>query len=265
MADIQAMNIQQEPGENIANMSAKIYQICKCISGMVRANKIPPDLPEICMWVFLSTKTTTFNVVMTNILLYVQTKTATWNKVIRQATNKYNALTKGKNCEWLALHEHKEDPMIKARQVQIKALQDKIKNLEGQLMQKKMEGGGSNDMDKHTNLTCRKCKKKGHITKDCPEKKEGCAKLEGDANKDKGKKTGPTLLYKIPPKDNEAHTRKLMTSSAHGATIANVGQRVRRNILAQHKTKEELKQGMQANLVAADLPAGGLFQFLHFM
>ncbi len=133
MADIQAMNIQQEPGENVANMATKIYRICKRITGMVRASKIPPDLPEICAQLFLNTKTTTFNVVMTNILLYARTETATWNEVLRHTTNEYNALAKGRNCEWLALHEHKDDPMIKAMQAQIKALQDKIKNIEGQL------------------------------------------------------------------------------------------------------------------------------------
>jgi len=48
MANIQAMSIQQEPGENLANLAAKIYWFCKHISGMVKANNIPPDLPEIC-------------------------------------------------------------------------------------------------------------------------------------------------------------------------------------------------------------------------
>jgi len=69
MADIQAMNIQQEPGENIANMAAKIYWICKRISGMVRMNEIPPDLPEICARVFLNTKTT--NCLVLNEVLHV--------------------------------------------------------------------------------------------------------------------------------------------------------------------------------------------------
>jgi len=67
MAKIQAMNIQEKPGENVANLVTKIYGICRRISGMVRANKIPPDLPEICVQVFLNTKAMTFNVVMMNI------------------------------------------------------------------------------------------------------------------------------------------------------------------------------------------------------
>ncbi len=75
-----------------------------------------------------------------------------------------------------------------------------------------MEGGGSDDKDKHANLTCRKCKKKGHIAKNCPEKKEG-TKSEGateDKDKDKdSKKTGPTSPFKIPPKDNEPKSKKI--------------------------------------------------------
>jgi len=175
-------------------------------------------------------------------------------------------LAKGKNCKWLALCEHKEDPMIKAMQAQIRALQDEIKNLKGQLMQKKTEDGGSDDKDKHANLTCRKCKKKGHIAKNCPEKKEGGAKSEGDTDKEKGKKTGPTSPYKIPPKDNEAHTKKIDdVECAWCDRCKRWTKGEKKHLSAQHKTKEELKQGTQANLAAMDLPAGGLFQFSHFM
>ncbi len=113
MAEIQAMNIQVELGENVANMATKIYGICRCISRMVRTNEIPPNLPEICAQVFLNTKTMTFNVVMTNILLYSCTDTATWVKVLKHMMDKYYVLAKGKNCEWLALRDHKEDPIIK--------------------------------------------------------------------------------------------------------------------------------------------------------
>jgi len=166
MAKIQAMSIQQEPGENVANMVTKIYRICRCISGMVWANEIPPDLPEICAWVFLNTKTTIFNVVMTSILQYSRTETVTWVKVLKRAIDEYQALAKGKNCEWIALKEHKEDQIIKA-------MQTKIKMLEGSLSQKSDDKNKSNtnNKDKHKNITCRKCKKKGHIAKNCPEKR----------------------------------------------------------------------------------------------
>jgi len=127
------MSIQQEPGENVANMAAKIYQICKHISGTVKANEMPTDLPEICACAFLNTKMATFNVVMTNILLYAQSEMATWNKVLTCTTNEYLALAKGKNCKWLALCKNKENPMIKPMQAQIKTAFKKIKSLEDTL------------------------------------------------------------------------------------------------------------------------------------
>jgi len=54
-------------------------------------------------------------------------------------------------------------------------------------------------MISHVNITCQKCKKKGHIAKNCPEKKEE-TKTEGEADKgkDKGKKLVQTLCSKSP-------------------------------------------------------------------
>ncbi len=207
MTKIQAMNIhiQEELGENVANMATKIYGKCRRISGMVRTNEIPPDLPEICAQVFLNTKMTTFNVVMMNILLYSHTNTTTWVEVLKRATDEYHALAKGKNCEWLALRNHKEDPIIKA-------MQARIHLLEGLLSCKADDKNKrtTDDKDKHKNITCQKCKKKGHIAKNCPEKKEE-SKSEGatDKDKEKGKKTGLTSPFKIPPKDNEPKSKKI--------------------------------------------------------
>jgi len=101
--------------------------------------------------------------------------------------------------------------MIKAMQAQIKTSQDKIKSLESLLSQKKETSDKTTgDQDKHANLTCRKCKKKGHIAKNCPEKTESSDKKDGNADKGKdSKKTGPTSPYKIPPTDNEPKTKKI--------------------------------------------------------
>jgi len=82
MAKIQSMSVQEELGENVANMTAKIYCICKHITGMVTITDIPKDLPEVCMQVFLNRKTTAFNVIMVSILKYTCTLTATWNEVL---------------------------------------------------------------------------------------------------------------------------------------------------------------------------------------
>jgi len=48
VAEIQATSIQEELDENVANMAAKIYRICKHITGMVILADIPKDLHEVC-------------------------------------------------------------------------------------------------------------------------------------------------------------------------------------------------------------------------
>jgi len=78
---------------------------------------------------------------------------------------------------------------------------DKMNTLEGSL--------SHINKDQHTNLTCRKCKKKGHMVKVCPNKKDGSEKKEGKANKD-SKKTGLVISpCRIPPKDNDLMTKKI--------------------------------------------------------
>jgi len=133
IAEIQAMSIQQEPGENVSDLAAKIYRICKRITGMVKATKIPKDLPEICAKVFIDTKTFAFNMEAVSIHKAARAGTITWDQVLTRLIDEYQALSQGKSGNWVAAHNKKEDPMIKAMQAQIKTLQDKIKSLESSL------------------------------------------------------------------------------------------------------------------------------------
>jgi len=97
-----------------------------------------------------------------------------------------------------------EDPTIKVMQAQIKLSQAEIKALKGKLIPKSEDKNNLDDKDQHVNLTCRKCQKKWHIAKNCPEKNEGGTKTKGAANnkdKDKdSKKTGLMSPFKIPPR-----------------------------------------------------------------
>jgi len=163
IAKIQAMSLQEECGKHGGKDLLDLQPHLQNGLGQWDPSWLTWNL---CMCVF-EPKTMTFNVVMTNILLYSWTKTATWNKVLKHAIDKYQVLAKGKNCKWIMPQEHKEDPTIKA-------MQAKIKSLEGLLSWKtndKDKSSNADDKDKHKNITCRKCKKKGHITKNCPDKR----------------------------------------------------------------------------------------------
>jgi len=151
-----------------------------------------------------------------------------------------------------------DNPMIKVMQVQ-------IKTLEG-LTRKQDNGNKSNldNNDKHANITCWKCKKKGHIAKNCMEKKEE-PKPEAAANKDKdkGKKTGPTSPFKIPPKDNQPKSKKIGDIDASWCSQCERWTKgEKRHLTEQHKTKAEL-QAAQVNVAASILPNSGL-QMSHF-
>jgi len=127
------MSIQQEPGENVSDLAAKIYQICKQITGMVKSTKIPKDLPEICAKVFIDMKTFAFNMEAISIHKAACAGTITWDQVLTRLIDEYQALLQGKSGNWVMACNKREDLMIKAMQAQIKTLQDKIKSLESSL------------------------------------------------------------------------------------------------------------------------------------
>jgi len=146
----------------------------------------------------------------------------------------------------------------------IKAMQARITTLEGSLSHKKNDANKTNEGgDRHTNLTCRKCKKKGHIAKNCPDKKEATEKKEGEADKE-SKKTGPTSPYKIPPKDSNPKTKKIEdVKCAWCDRCKRWTKGEKKHLTAQHKTKAELQQPAQANL-ASNVPVSSL-QMMHFL
>jgi len=81
------MSIQQELGENVATLVMKIHRICKHITRMVKATKIPSNLPEVCAKAFLEMKTLSFNMEAINIYKDAQAGKATWDRVLTWVTN----------------------------------------------------------------------------------------------------------------------------------------------------------------------------------
>jgi hypothetical protein len=93
---------------------------------------------------------------------------------------------------WVAKETKKEDP-VKAMQAKITKLEKTIKN-----------GGANKDADK----TCFHCRKKGHISPNCPDKdKEKVPAPQGEQNKDDKSKNKPKSAVRTPPKEGEAQTK----------------------------------------------------------
>jgi len=146
---------------------------------------------------------------------------------------------------------------------EIKSSKEEIKMLKGELQCRNGSGSGTNTDankknrkktdnndnkeggDKHSKLTCQKCKEKGHIAKNCPKKGEGEDKeSEGDGY-NKNKWTSP---YGIPPKDGEPQVKKLNdVECAWCDQCKRWTKGEKKHGTAQHKTRQEI-QAAQANL-----------------
>jgi len=94
-------------------------------------------------------------------------------------------------------------------------------------------------------------------------KEEPKQEVAANKDKDKGKKTGPTSPFKIPPKDNEPKSKKIGnvdTSWCSRCERWTKGEKC--HLTKQHKTKAEL-QAAQVNVTSSILPNSGL-QMSHF-
>jgi len=221
--ELKSKSIKQVPDENVSELCTTIYCICQQIHGMVCQNEVPKDLPELCAACFLETKTLLFNIYLTHIHKEAREQKLRWDKVVTKLNNEYLTLAKGTHPRWEALKDKKEDQEIKAIKADIKSSKEEIKTLKGELQRRNGGGGGTNTDankkngkktdnnnnkeggNKHSKLTCRKCKEKGHIAKNCPKKGEGEDKKSEGGGDDKNKWTSP---YHIPPKDGKPQVKK---------------------------------------------------------
>jgi len=146
-----------------------------------------------------------------------------------------------------------------------KALKAEIKNEVMQELRKiepKPTNGGTKNGKKdgatNPNVTCRKCKEKGHIAKNCPKKPA----QQGGREENK-----PTSPYKVKPKDGEAQVKSINGAQCSWCDWCNqwtYGDK--RHATAQHKTREELQNtssgGNPSGAQAGNLAAGSLGSFL---
>jgi len=135
--------------------------------------------------------------------------------------NEYLALARGKKPEWIALWEKKEDPMIKAMQAQIRTLEGLTRK------QDNANKSNSDNKDKHANITCRKCKKKGHIAKNCMKKRRNRNQRQQPIRtRTKERRLVRPPLSKFLQKITNLSPRRLATLT-HGAVDVRGGPRVR--------------------------------------
>ncbi len=259
VTEIQGMSIQQEPGEDVTVLARKIYRICKKITGMVRS--VPEDLAEICASCFLETKTLAFNIEAVRMHKQARDGELTWDDVLSKVQNEYLALATGSKSKWVALRDKKEDPMIKAMQAKIDKQESELKQVKTQLQRKDSSGGNNTnssggDKSKHSNITCRICKEKGHIARNCPQK--GSNKSDGGRKKNDNNKKSNSPDRQA-PKDNEPHVKTMDgEENAWCERCKRWTKGEKKHVTAQHKTREELKGSAappsQANYASHHLP-----------
>jgi hypothetical protein len=251
LLEIQKLKIYNEPAENVEDLSTKIYVIASKIVGMVIATDVPKDLAEVCASCFLKTKTLAFNIRATKIHQDASDGTIDWEEVLTQAVDAYHSLSKGvSSSQWEASQDKREDPEIKALKAEIKAEFQTLKHKwKGNSGKDKDDPNDTSTNDRHKNITCHTCHKKGHISRNCPDKsKDKGEKSKGKKSTKDSTKTS-NAAYKEAPKDGEAQTKEINGEKCSWCGKCNrwTHGEGKIHLTSEHKTAEDHKKEKEAS------------------
>ena len=221
---LEQMKLNKEPGMNVETFATRITEVVRRIEGC-DASSIPQDLSSVVATCFLDTDVDEFKLTASTIFNKVDVNPScmTWRQIIQELKTKYRSL------DGLGRWPHKNK----------KSPADEIAALKGTLnkLTQKMDGmQQSKDSSKKpkdlSQVECFNCKKKGHYSSNCPEKKE----TNGETGSAK-----PTHWTKTAPKDNEAHTKTVDgTEWIWCKKCGRWRKDKNKHLTANHKTRAEL-------------------------
>lgn len=178
MHELAALKLNKEPGENVDTFGDKCLEVARRIEGTTR---IPSDLLSTLVSCFHPSSTPSFSSVVMEVLgcvddcAYGTHKTyKTADDVVTHFKTHYERYSGLNMWEGSNMELEKETVALKAAVTSLKA---EIKNLKQRGNQGGRGGRSGGDGDNpHAHLTCHRCKQKGHISRNCPQKQSNGGK-----------------------------------------------------------------------------------------
>ena len=174
---LETLKLSKEPGMDVPVFITKVTPILEQIN-QCDERSIPSDLSAVMAACFLDTGVAAFNLEATTLFNQLDrdptVKTPT--EVLEQMRDKYIGL-EGKKM-WPHKSQKQKQDELSAMKATMNTLQQKVDNF-GKKPAAGGSGGGKNNNNQngkkqpdHSDRTCFKCGKKGHIRPNCPEKEK---------------------------------------------------------------------------------------------
>ena len=231
IANLQTMKLNKEPSMNLDTFSTKLTELIRRIEGC-DSTSIPADLSTLVAQCFLDTDVDEFKLCASHIFNQVDLNPSamTWRGIITDLKVKYRSLV-GLDC-WP--HKNK-----KSNADEMAAMKGTINKLTQQIASMKTNDnkGGKKDL---SNVECFNCKKKGHFSRDCPDKPSSNGSGNGNSSNSNSSGEG-TKWVKAKPADGEAHIKTVNGSEYKWCDRCKRWQKDKNHhVTADHKTKAEL-------------------------
>jgi hypothetical protein len=238
---LQEMKLNKEPGMNVDNFTVRITEVLRRIEGN-DPESIPKDLSVIVAMCFLDTDVDEFKLEASTIfnVVDVNPQAMKWRVIVSKMKTKYRSL------EGIGRWPHKgrksSTDDLAALQGSLNALSQKFDGFQ--------KGGGSNNQGKDlSEILCFNCNKKGHMSRNCPDKDKGGNQGGSGGG---GAPQGESWTRQKPG-DDEPHTKKV--DSVEYIWCDRCGRWRKddnRHVTANHKTRAEL-----ATQAGTTPPTGG--------
>ena len=248
-----ALNVTKEPAMNVQTFAVKVLELVDEIEACDQRT-IPPDLSTVLATCFLGTGINTFEAEATDIFNAVDDDPTAYTprQIVTQLKSKYVSL----EARGLWPHkssQQKQHDELSLLQGKLNQLQQKVNSFGGSNNNKGSSQTQSSSKGKDlSNVVCFRCKKKGHMKRDCPLNKGDNKSSANSSSKSSLQQTssGPDVAsWQLePPGPNQPEVKTVSGEEYKYCTkcvVPRYGKPIwrkgpGRHTTTEHKTKAEL-------------------------